>query len=460
MHGCRASPVVVLLLSPTRAVHVEVLRPVTDTGPEAALLIVPGAFISGQAYRPLGEAIQANCTLRLWVALLEDFLMNLANPLEIGGAVDKALTELSASGMTSDSVFIAGHSLGGGIVSEYAKSHAQRFKGVLFFGHFPDFRLDQFPLPVMTLSGDLDGLVRLTHVMDKFQELSKTMAADADALYRTPVLLVKGVNHGHFASGDMPSTVRQNDLTADVTEVTAHALIAPVVNSFLAPLLETRADDMNPEMTSDWSIRAQTLVAGVDDRSVKVDDHVMSGDDFTNSQPTIVTSSRLVTVSAVTQVVYDNNFLSQSTAPVSPHELQVKMVSRSAVWHALNASEPMPLPLQSCKELNQASLNEALSRASDAAVHRYTSRGIPIILHSDHVTTTTSGWEATKLEFSLSSANVTVTSSVYRTSGETTTSSVVFCKLLSPFRAMEWIYVDSLRSARENRGSLFAAVGK
>ena len=59
------------------------------------------------------------------------------------------------------------------------------------------------------------------------------MQTDFNALYRTPVLLVKGVNHGHFASGDMPDTVRQNDLSADVTEVTAHALIASYINDFL-----------------------------------------------------------------------------------------------------------------------------------------------------------------------------------------------------------------------------------
>ena len=59
------------------------------------------------------------------------------------------------------------------------------------------------------------------------------MQADLNALYRTPVLLIKGVNHGHFASGDMPPTVRQNDLSADVAEATAHALIASYVNDFL-----------------------------------------------------------------------------------------------------------------------------------------------------------------------------------------------------------------------------------
>lgn len=44
----------ILQLSFCSSLSVEILKP-NNTGPEAALIIVPGAYISGSAYKPLGK---------------------------------------------------------------------------------------------------------------------------------------------------------------------------------------------------------------------------------------------------------------------------------------------------------------------------------------------------------------------------------------------------------------------
>ena len=62
--------------------------------------------------------IQEVCPLRLWVVLLEGFLLNTPNPLELGGAIRSAIANLRQRGMTSHNVFLAGHSLGGQYMSD------------------------------------------------------------------------------------------------------------------------------------------------------------------------------------------------------------------------------------------------------------------------------------------------------------------------------------------------------
>ena len=54
-------------------------------------------------------------------------------------------------------------------------------------------------------------------------------------LYSKPVIVMDGLNHGHFASGDMPSNVRNHDLHVDecVTFDSAHETIARHVTDFI-----------------------------------------------------------------------------------------------------------------------------------------------------------------------------------------------------------------------------------
>lgn len=63
------------------------------------------------------ESIQQACPLKLWVVLLTGFLLNTPNPLELHGAISSALDTLHQQGMTSNNIFVAGHSLGGQLIT-------------------------------------------------------------------------------------------------------------------------------------------------------------------------------------------------------------------------------------------------------------------------------------------------------------------------------------------------------
>lgn len=57
-----------------------------------------------------------------------------------------------------------------------------------------------------------------------------------DLFYKTPVVVMTGINHGHFASGDMPPNVKTHDIPVDddVTFDSAHETIARHVTNFIA----------------------------------------------------------------------------------------------------------------------------------------------------------------------------------------------------------------------------------
>ena len=86
----------------------------------------------------------------------------------------------------------------------------------------------------------------------------------------------------------------------------------------------------------------------------------------------------------------------------------------------------------------------ARTRSSTTARGRYDSRGSKMVLLPDLVTSDVDSWLRARLDFRQSASNVSVRAAVY-TSDTEPRGGVQFCKLLSPYRALEWIYVDSLR---------------
>lgn len=63
-------------------------------------------------------------------------------------------------------------------------------------------------------------------------------------MYTRPVIVMSGINHGHFASGDMPSNVKNHDIPVDdgVTFDTAHETIARHVSNFIVATIGQPVD--------------------------------------------------------------------------------------------------------------------------------------------------------------------------------------------------------------------------
>ena len=63
-------------------------------------------------------------------------------------------------------------------------------------------------------------------------------------MYHTPVIVMEGINHGHFASGTMPPNVKSHDLQAEMSYDSAHDVIAGHVSSFLMASLQQPASEI------------------------------------------------------------------------------------------------------------------------------------------------------------------------------------------------------------------------
>ncbi|KAL4225676.1 hypothetical protein ACF0H5_016365 [Mactra antiquata] len=153
------------------SVHVKVLAPSQNGTFDIGIIITPGADIAGEAYEPLGLKIQKSFPGRMWIALLCDFPFNTPNPVQLPRAVDDAISTFKKKGFQGNDIFLAGHSLGGVFVGMYGKKHPSKLAGVMLFASYltkPN-RLRDYPVPLLTLSGDLDGLTRITRVVDTFE---------------------------------------------------------------------------------------------------------------------------------------------------------------------------------------------------------------------------------------------------------------------------------------------------
>ncbi|XP_069977884.1 uncharacterized protein [Penaeus vannamei] len=460
-----------------------ILPPTTDGGAEAALLIVPGAFINGEAYQPLGEAIQAASSLKLWVGLVRPFLLDLPNPSDLIPDLDKTLQTMRDLGMTTDQIFLAGHSLGGVILQNAQWTEENGVKGwVLMASYLPAGALANTSLPVMHISGDLDGQDRITHVMMTFEELEDTLEENPANVYIKPVVVLEDVNHMHFASGEPPAAVVNMDILSPMSQEDAQALIASHVSAFLTivtgrpeasvpeaqqtldvahmstsiklqPLQYLTAVTEGDGLRSEWSERGQWFMSAVaeEDRgSLRIMDTIYpTTSELASSKPHIVLDGSVANVTTCTHV-FPPTLADGMSGLLTASEMAVKFKSREAVMEVLS-----PLGVQfteeiSCKEVNEAAFQLALDSASEIARQRFESRGRPATFHADDVKLTGSGWLGAHLAYNDTDTGLEITSPSLPTGVDVGfgLGGMHYCKLLAPSRALEYVMVDSLRGTQ------------
>jgi len=160
---------------------------------------------------------------------------------------------------------------------------------------------------------------------------------------------------------------------------------------------------------------------------------------------------------SVSQNIYGNlDKLDTGYYPISASEMKTKLISRQASQVAagnedadFHESDEVG---NRCAEINDASIAWAKKTASKSALARYNSLGDQMVT-GDDLGPYNAGplwiWTYMKYKKDKATGTVTVKSPMMRTP---TTYLVPaargfhYCKVLSPFRVIEWIYVDSLYS--------------
>jgi len=457
----------------------------TATGEDIGFVIIPGAQIPGDRYQALGQEIQRQLPgARVWLGLTTGWLGNFPNPLEISGALDDCL-ELAFSDGLSGPVFLAGHSLGGVMLETYIKENPDKAEGIILLGSYlPDLFGDEsnvFPVPVLTAVGELDGLT-LSYVYREYKE-GHAAEESQGTPNRYPVYVIDDANHGQVASGEIPSFVTEQDIPSPISFEEAHQRYAEAVSSFItmqrsdlfseeelfaaqekhSKLKRYTAEYLVPFATtslmetdgakvpsSSWMIEGQKILLEASEEelaNLAVIDFVVPFEDLGDAKPGVnSTEACHALVSTFSQPQYDTSIADANTL-YSASVIKAKFKIEDVVRESLCLAE---IPRKQCMDINMAAFELALSLATEEARDRFLAIGTTLVFDNDKVSPWGPGWE---FSFGLHYSKINETHTrLYSTSLISepdffipVAAGMHYCDLLSPFRALEWIYITGLQ---------------
>ena len=329
-----------------------------------------------------------------------------------------------------------------------------------------DVRLKDFPVPVLTLAAQLDGLTRLTRIAEEYGELREDLGTSFLALYQTPVIVVPGANHAQFASGNMPHRIQRDDLEPAITEDEAHKEVAKHMDSFLTSTFSSSADQEDRALafleeayfdtdnmlqpfldiaeldkkgnTSPWAILAQEHIAGDLAAQIEVSNQVGVNPWFFRSNPSIRRKGDVVVVDTTALVYYKDDGVDLSLENESPAEINLKLKTKGAISDALAKMSLKSSP-KTCRDLNEYAFDIAQQHSSLSSKRRFLYEGRQIIFENDTNMWLSPLWAATPLNTWVDERGLHIKSIAFKTSEN------LFCKVVSPSRLMEWMNIDSLR---------------
>eukprot|EP00128_Syssomonas_multiformis_P012060 Colp12_sorted_trinity150504_noHs@387 len=237
-----------------------ILSPSDEAGFRVGLVLVGRSDVDVNGYKDIATSIQT--------ALLPDVSAWVAIRSDVNG-VEGTLKSLRSAHSVSDVYFVAHSMESAGVdVQTYIRNNpAADVKGVIFLSSFlqrnqrPDIRdcltkaaiqpskslkyplgylqdgahtctgknMPDFPVPSFTISGELDGIVRFTRIAEAFYT-QVALAGDS----KSPVVIVKGLNHRVLVQGPVPQSVTNKDLRAEISATDAIEKVASLAAAFIA----------------------------------------------------------------------------------------------------------------------------------------------------------------------------------------------------------------------------------
>jgi hypothetical protein len=245
------NPLLLLLLVVCQALATDpdiILKPQAGkTGPTSVLVYIPGGDVPNNNYTLTAKAIQTNSELDLWVVIPGVF--NRLCIIECSGSfacaplyntINGALGKAVAAGMPQDAEqHLAGHSLGGTCANYLVQGYKNNtYKSLMVMGSYVDetggYTLDNYPIPVATIGGELDGGMarpgKLALWVEQFNNYSKTAGGDIDkALSTKPVIIINSIDHSDFC----PGFAVPGDLKSELDQPAASSAIGQIAGAYL-----------------------------------------------------------------------------------------------------------------------------------------------------------------------------------------------------------------------------------
>lgn len=439
------------------------------------LVLVPGAQVEPEDYAQLAQTIQSRSSLSLWVAILR-MTGNMPNPPQGAGRLRDAwvaVEERVERSLAAERVFVAGHSMGGIIARRIARD-AQVGGLILLASYLPKSRvtgydrLAEYPLPVLTLGGDLDGQTRLPWMVREFGDFRDLLAETrGKALTKKPVVILSEVNHYHFSVGqnnpaDIPSPRPLTDSQAEIALVVnafvennvawadlpeAHMIAAQTAlreavastEGIATPILQANERDAS---LCESAQRMQVHPDFRDSVDIQMTNH--SGvPGMVAAKPSVDVVSNRVLINAHEHIASRNNLLDISNTEYAPHSIWCKMKNTEAVGEVLGVAADA----LTCQSLNERAIAVAESLLSPEQALRYAERGHPLVAAADAEKGSGIAWVGAEVVFAATAEGAVFQSPALRTnlSAPARYAGMHYCKLLPVSRALEWMVVGALR---------------
>ncbi len=207
-----------------------------------------GAEIKTEQYTKILSSLQAQVDFPLWIAVPQCPFDVAAIPFGLSTGISRAKKAAEELGMNPTFEFYGGHSLGGAMMPDYVADSAEDADAMVLLGSFITRKYKtgateagrpqvEFPVPTLTVGGELDGLCRMTRITEALYT-QVTFGDDPEsAMLNMPVTVVPGMNHMNFASGEAPSFVKNNDLKSEIGEELAQEKVVEDIATFLKTIV-------------------------------------------------------------------------------------------------------------------------------------------------------------------------------------------------------------------------------
>jgi len=477
-----------------------VMQPPVSTSERSALLVwIPGGKVPNTVYAPMLQKVQQalSGTVDLWVSIASCPDSGTTGGLCIPSFGDANVTAALDAGRKASGVdapeqtWLGGHSLGGAAADYYCthdEGKAAIRGGCILMGDYifegPQGMLN-YPLPVLSLLGELNfGSARPMKMAPYFAVAD---AAGPEQLLRTPIVVVKGIDHsdmceGFPVEGDLHSSLSPEEATDAIASLTSDFMISQIfpaeAEGRMRPYLDFTREYMAPMnaaldldlYSAGWCEKLQLMLAGPFADRVDV-----SGRYYNTSVEWPAPSAKysrvkqgVVEITVTSRNAYESDsvwppadpwpFMSSGSlgataAPppvvrATPTSQGCRMISQSKISELLGYKGP-PESANFCETANKAAWQWAQDNALKRTLDRYASAqpcndcssGAQMVFMAD-----TDGGDTFEkfanmtLGYDVTDETVVVQSPAFMSGEEHS------CMLLSPSRAMDFLVLDAYQA--------------
>jgi hypothetical protein len=458
------------------------LIPANKTGRQVILLGLNGALCPAEIYEGIFQTVQNYSNYTLWVGL-HKFANNI--PADLGEAFPVTLQELRDHGANSTDIFVAGHSLGGYVAQDFLYENSTGYKGLILLAKFIRFEYKNpevnFPLPVLTIGGELDGLSKISRLAMSYNQMLNVPEGEGHIRY--PVAIIPGAYHSSYVTGYVPDVINASDIEPEATGPQVWKVCATLINAFIEvhlhsnssertegakvlfdyvygytyslmrPLIEAFALEGNPYLynlsvvnTTKWVSKhifdEMDVSPGILPTLLNCTD-IADGTEFYKRTPSATFRNEILDYR-----VYTN----KDIGPVESDDL-MSSPNQSALWIATKYKSPdyiiKTAKLQwtasqiTCKMLNEKVIRETMATIPEKTLARFQKWGVRLRAGDDIDYSNNDSWNASSAVYDDHVGYIDFQSSKLLT--KTADGGEFYCKLLSPGKVAEWVYVDGLK---------------